>query len=350
MNIIILLFCTFSYANEQQVKDPLQEALMSELAFLKKEESSLQKKIRFHHGNVEKELSKKRKTVTQAEEELAKRNRELTQLEKQAEVRELQRKESESLRDLLELIYAEVGKEITKEKIENKWSQARMQQTHLQVVGGDGKIEPRSLVRFGQFALLDPKDQSSFVPVSEGRVEKIETAADAVMLVESVSEPAKLAATQDKGIYEFVRAGGPIGGLIWLLGALVFVALTVRMITVYFATQVYKAKSFTQVEVGVWELRLKRFALLIPVSAAVAPLLGLLGTVTGMIDTFESMTLHGAGKPELISGGISEALITTQLGLIVAIPALFLGQIIAAKARGVIKDMKETLQEEVPLA
>lgn len=58
--------------------------------------------------------------------------------------------------------------------------------------------------------------------------------------------------------------------------------------------------------------------------AAIAPLLGLLGTVTGMIDTFHVITLHGTGDPRMMSGGISEALITTQTGLLVAIPGLYM--------------------------
>ena len=62
----------------------------------------------------------------------------------------------------------------------------------------------------------------------------------------------------------------------------------------------------------------------IAVTAAIAPLLGLLGTVSGMIETFIMMTLFGAGDPAVVSGGISKALITTELGLVVAIPALIL--------------------------
>ncbi|PID55139.1 MAG: hypothetical protein CR978_00390 [Gammaproteobacteria bacterium] len=62
----------------------------------------------------------------------------------------------------------------------------------------------------------------------------------------------------------------------------------------------------------------------IAVIAAVAPLLGLLGTVSGMIHTFKLMTLFGSGDASAVSGGISEALVTTELGLIVAIPALLL--------------------------
>lgn len=83
------------------------------------------------------------------------------------------------------------------------------------------------------------------------------------------------------------------------------------------------------------EPRLQRFGTPISVIAAVAPLLGLLGTVTGMIATFEIITNVGTGNPKLLSGGISEALVTTQLGLIVAIPALLLGNLLGARAERV---------------
>ncbi|MCD6291833.1 MAG: MotA/TolQ/ExbB proton channel family protein [Deltaproteobacteria bacterium] len=70
---------------------------------------------------------------------------------------------------------------------------------------------------------------------------------------------------------------------------------------------------------------MERFLSTLGMLAAIAPLLGLLGTVTGMIDTFHVITLYGTGDPRLMSGGISEALVTTMLGLSVAIP-LMMGQ------------------------
>ncbi len=81
---------------------------------------------------------------------------------------------------------------------------------------------------------------------------------------------------------------------------------------------------------------LDRFGAIILVLAAVAPLLGLLGTVTGMISTFDIITEFGTGDPKLLSGGISEALVTTELGLIVAIPALLFGNLLSGWA-GMIK-------------
>ncbi|MGS0497940.1 MotA/TolQ/ExbB proton channel family protein [Pseudoalteromonas mariniglutinosa] len=71
----------------------------------------------------------------------------------------------------------------------------------------------------------------------------------------------------------------------------------------------------------------------IAITASVAPLLGLLGTVSGMIETFKMMTLFGSGDPEVVSGGIAQALITTELGLVVAIPALVLNALLSRKAK-----------------
>jgi biopolymer transport protein ExbB len=67
---------------------------------------------------------------------------------------------------------------------------------------------------------------------------------------------------------------------------------------------------------------LERFLPFLAIAAAAAPLLGLLGTVTGMIKTFELITIFGTGDARSLSSGISEALVTTAAGLIVAIPAL----------------------------
>jgi len=77
--------------------------------------------------------------------------------------------------------------------------------------------------------------------------------------------------------------------------------------------------------------RLERNLGLLHVVAAVAPLLGLLGTVTGMIATFEVITTHGTGDPRLLAGGISEALVTTELGLVVAIPTLLIHAWLSAR-------------------
>ncbi len=86
---------------------------------------------------------------------------------------------------------------------------------------------------------------------------------------------------------------------------------------------------------------LQRGLALLAVSGAVAPLLGLLGTVTGMIETFRVITLHGTGDPKLMSGGISEALVTTEVGLAIAIPVMLAHTWLKRRVDHVIGEMEE---------
>lgn len=76
--------------------------------------------------------------------------------------------------------------------------------------------------------------------------------------------------------------------------------------------------------------------LFIKVVSAVAPLMGLLGTVTGMIKTFQVITLYGAGDPKMMAGGISQALMTTVMGLVVAIPMVLLHTIVSGQSRKIV--------------
>jgi len=76
--------------------------------------------------------------------------------------------------------------------------------------------------------------------------------------------------------------------------------------------------------------------LFIKVVSAVAPLMGLLGTVTGMIKTFQVITLYGAGDPKMMAGGISQALMTTVLGLVVAIPMVLLHTVVSGQSRKIV--------------
>ncbi|MFM1896184.1 MAG: hypothetical protein RLZZ385_1258 [Pseudomonadota bacterium] len=87
--------------------------------------------------------------------------------------------------------------------------------------------------------------------------------------------------------------------------------------------------------------RLKWGLSTLAIIAAVSPLLGLLGTVTGMIETFQVITLFGAGDPRLMSGGISLALITTQQGLSVAIPILLIHSFVQSRANQLISSLDE---------
>jgi biopolymer transport protein ExbB len=87
--------------------------------------------------------------------------------------------------------------------------------------------------------------------------------------------------------------------------------------------------------------KLERYLNIIAVTASVAPLLGLLGTVTGIIKTFNLMRVFGAGDPKPLISGISEALITTELGLVLAIPALIIHALLARKVSGVMAHIEK---------
>ena len=87
--------------------------------------------------------------------------------------------------------------------------------------------------------------------------------------------------------------------------------------------------------------KLEAFQGMIKVFAGIAPLMGLLGTVVGMIRTFQSITLFGTGDPKLMADGISQALVTTVAGLVVAIPLVLMHAIVSSKSRGLIEILEE---------
>ncbi|QTA83753.1 MotA/TolQ/ExbB proton channel domain-containing protein [Desulfonema limicola] len=106
------------------------------------------------------------------------------------------------------------------------------------------------------------------------------------------------------------------------------------VITDYNADKTYDEKinrRLLQTIVKKRQQNIERHVQTIFVLASIAPLLGLLGTVTGMISTFEAISRFGTANTRAMAAGISEALITTQIGLIVAVPGLFMGHVIRRK-------------------
>ena len=87
--------------------------------------------------------------------------------------------------------------------------------------------------------------------------------------------------------------------------------------------------------------KLSRALLFLKIISVVAPLMGLLGTVTGMINTFQAITLFGTGDPKLMAGGISQALVTTVLGLSVAIPTVLLHTVVSGRSKRIIHVLEE---------
>ncbi|WP_296051094.1 MotA/TolQ/ExbB proton channel family protein [uncultured Alteromonas sp.] len=87
--------------------------------------------------------------------------------------------------------------------------------------------------------------------------------------------------------------------------------------------------------------KLGRNLTIIKIISVVAPLMGLLGTVTGMINTFQAITLFGTGDPKLMAGGISTALVTTVLGLVVAIPTTLLYAMLNTRSKNIVYILQE---------
>jgi biopolymer transport protein ExbB len=179
---------------------------------------------------------------------------------------------------------------------------------------------------------------------------------------------------RDPGLFswERVQQGAEVGYVIIGLGILGILLALERFITLSIASSKVRAQlrrdtpsannalgrvlmvyqKNTKADVETLELKLgeailketpslQRGILFIKIISVVAPLLGLLGTVTGMINTFQAITLYGAGDPTIMAGGISQALVTTVLGLVVAIPMVLLHTIVNGRSRGIIQILQE---------
>ncbi|RYV02246.1 flagellar motor protein MotA [Shewanella sp. OPT22] len=178
--------------------------------------------------------------------------------------------------------------------------------------------------------------------------------------------------TQKASIEDRIEAGGPIGYIIIILLAVGALIALYKLVTLYSTGAKVKAQRKNlenpgnnplgrvlkayhdnkNADVETLELKLDEAILketpslesgisIIKVFAAIAPMMGLLGTVTGMIATFQSIQLFGTGDPKLMAGGISMALITTVQGLIAALPLMLLHAIVTAKSKSVVQVLEE---------
>jgi len=240
-----------------------------------------------------------------------------------------------------------------------------------EVLTADGKLTNLNVLRIGTFSLssegkflkhLIDTNQVEFLPsqpsgVSKRKLDNLQSAESGTFTVDI--DPTRGAILekliQKKTFFQRIADGGFVGYVIILLG-LFGVALSAERIYVLRdkLSEIYNqekdisnigsnllgdllqvakdnaSESIESLEIildekiqsitPMIEVRVKAIKLI----ATVAPLLGLLGTVIGMIETFQAITLFGTGDPKLMAGGISQALVTTMLGLIVAAPLLFL--------------------------
>jgi biopolymer transport protein ExbB len=175
---------------------------------------------------------------------------------------------------------------------------------------------------------------------------------------------------QSPDLKERLSQGGGIGYLILILGAIGLLMVIQRAIGLFLARRGIEAQAdsdeadeknplgrlqriangITSQNIDAIAMRLdeqlaEESSLLsrglptVAVLAAVSPLLGLLGTVTGMIETFQQITLFGTGDPKMMSGGISQALVTTQLGLSVAIPLVLFHSLLTGRANRLVEKL-----------
>jgi len=175
-------------------------------------------------------------------------------------------------------------------------------------------------------------------------------------------------------LQERIEQGGIIGYIILGLGAFALLIAVWRLLALFFSSVAISSQTrkldkpskgnalgrviqiyhnHPKADLETMELRLNeavmketpkftRFLVFIKIIAVAAPLLGLLGTVTGMINTFQAITLFGTGDPQVMAGGISQALVTTVLGLVVAIPAVLLFSLASGRA----KRLSQVLEEQ----
>ncbi len=171
---------------------------------------------------------------------------------------------------------------------------------------------------------------------------------------------------------ERIQQGGAVGYVIIVLGVIALVIGLIRWVTISLVGRRVAAQrtrnepdsgnplgrvlqvfdNYREADPETLELKLdeavmresaalERFLWLVKTVSVVAPLLGLLGTVTGMIQTFQAITLFGAGDPKMMAGGISEALVTTMLGLTTAIPLVLLYALLMSSLRRITDVLNE---------
>ncbi len=275
----------------------------------------------------------------------------------------------------------------------------------------DGSEVQGTLIRFGNIAAFAVSDAASgaLVPAGGGRFRLFNApqAADTAQALAAAQHPGLLRAylfenadiaviePEVKTIGGEIAKGGMIGVVILLLGLLALVLVALRAVFLQragasigaildavqpamhvgadqaiAAVKRFKGSAARVVTAALRNIdrdrehledivsesilhessRLARFGAVIMTVAAVAPLLGLLGTVTGMIQTFDVITEFGTSDPKLLSGGIATALVTTELGLIVAIPCLLAGSLLNGWAERIKDDMEKAALRVITLA
>ena len=250
-----------------------------------------------------------------------------------------------------------------------------------------GEAENQKVLRIGQFNAISSKKYLRFIPEQQvleylesnppstrssvRALSKLESDGYAEFAIDPTRGSLLSLILQNPGFFERINQGGFVGYLILLIlllgltmSGLRFKFLRDEKISIdselssgdlksgsplYEINEIISDSSLDQEKLEnkieavlsnvepVYEKNLSTVKLL----AAVAPLLGLLGTVIGMIETFQAITLFGTGDPKLMADGISQALVTTMLGLITAVPLLFMHNQLDTRSREIIQIIEE---------
>lgn len=257
------------------------------------------------------------------------------------------------------------------------------------VITASGEVAERDVTRIGVFTFFSEGNYLRYLPETQDLVELARQPvprlqeiarefenADANEWQPAVVDPTRGAImallVQTPDLKERIQQGGWIGYIIITLGVIGLLIALVRFVLLFRAERgvrqqqkqatpdnknplgrilsVYDEKHADDVETLQLKLdeailretpSIERGLVTLAILAAVAPMLGLLGTVSGMIETFQSITLFGTGDPKLMSGGISQALVTTELGLAVAIPILLIHSALSSKSNRLIQILDE---------
>lgn len=265
----------------------------------------------------------------------------------------------------------------------------KVEQFQAQVITANGEVAERNVTRVGVFtAFSDGKflrymsENQNLVELARQPVQRLRDQiqtfenSDAGEIQTVVVDPTRGAImallVQTPDLRERIQQGGWIGYIILILGAIGLLIALIRFVTLMRLEHgvskqqkakepdmknplgrilsVYSDKIAQDVETLSLKLdeailretpSIERGLVTLAILAAVAPMLGLLGTVSGMIETFQAITLFGTGDPKLMSGGISQALVTTELGLAVAIPILLIHSALSSKSNRLIQILDE---------
>jgi len=256
------------------------------------------------------------------------------------------------------------------------------------VIDTDGIASEQEVIRVGAFNLVSYGKYSQYIPETQKIVEYNKQPSShfglsALSLRSSEDDLSSFGVDPTRGaildamvqtpeLSDRIEQGGIVGYFILGLGALGFLIIIERFgyLTIISRRVTSQIDNLTpdiknplgrifkvyqdnaSVDTGTLELKLgeailkeraplERFLTFLKIISVVSPLLGLLGTVTGMINTFQAITLFGTGDPKLMAGGISQALVTTVMGLSVAIPIVLFHTIVSSRSKRLLMILEE---------